>query len=80
MTKPADLSVSAASEKLELPLQLAEQPTEAEAEVVIESWEAGTSMTKTILHVWGIKAGGGKRYKAARERYKHYLAEVTHHA
>ncbi|MEM9092829.1 MAG: hypothetical protein AAGC93_29390 [Cyanobacteria bacterium P01_F01_bin.53] len=80
IVKPDDLSVSATSEAPKLPIEMAEAANEAEAEIIIQAWEDGSSMTKTIKSVWGISAGGGAKYKAARARYKHYLSEVTQDA
>jgi hypothetical protein len=74
---PSYQAVSTVAEALELPLELAESPNEAEAQIIVERWETGLSMTKTIKEVWGINAGGGLRYKSARARYQHYLNEVT---
>ncbi|MEL7523941.1 MAG: hypothetical protein AAGJ80_20365, partial [Cyanobacteria bacterium J06553_1] len=75
-----DASVSATSEAPKLPIAMAETATEAEAAIIIQDWEDGLSMTKTIKRVWGISAGGGAKYKAARGRYKHYLSEVKTNA
>ncbi len=77
VANPLDQSIAAISEAPELPLELADSPNEIEAEAVIERWENGLSMTKTIREVWDIRAGGGHRYKSARARYQHYLDQVV---
>lgn len=77
VANPLEQSASAVSEAPKLPLELAEMPNESEAEAVIERWENGLSMTKTIREVWDIRAGGGHRYQSARARYKHYLDEIA---
>ncbi len=77
VANPINQGVSAVSEAPELPLELADSPNETEAEAVIERWENGLSMTKTIREVWDIRAGGGHRYQTARARYRHYLDEIA---
>ncbi|MEL7354064.1 MAG: hypothetical protein AAFN38_21760 [Cyanobacteria bacterium J06560_5] len=77
VAKPDDSPLLVASELPKLPIELADEPTESEAEIIVAWWEDGFSMTKTIKSVWGISSGGGKRYATARARYKHYLSQVS---
>lgn len=70
-------AAATASEAPKLPIDFAEAANETEATVIVEMWEQGLSMTKTIKQVWNISAGGGKKYKSARARYQHYISEVA---
>lgn len=76
MERP-DKTVSSASAAVKLPMKLADAPCEEERETVLKLHGEGKPMTAVILSVWGAKSGGSKKYKAARERYQFYLAEVN---
>jgi hypothetical protein len=73
---PPVASVSPTSAAPQLPIELADEATDEEREIVLRLWEKGRSMSAIILSVWGIKSGGSQRYAQARARYKFYLAEA----
>ena len=76
IVNPDDGSVSTVSASPELPMKLADEPTETEKEAVMNQLRKGSSQSKVILTVWGVKSGGSKKYKAARDRFQHYRQEA----
>lgn len=76
VASPLQQPPTTASATQQLPIEIAEAANDAEAEIIVSRWEGGESMTKTIFQVWGIRAGGSKAYKAARDRYKSYLSNL----
>ncbi|MEO0886807.1 MAG: hypothetical protein AAFY54_12845 [Cyanobacteria bacterium J06648_10] len=73
---PLPQTPATVSETEELPIEMAEAANDREAEIIVTRWESGEAMTKTILNVWGVKAGGSTAYKNARTRYKSYLSSL----
>ena len=75
-SNPADGMDSSDSAALKLPMEIAEAASDEEREAVMKLHREGRPMTAVILTVWGAKSGGSKKYKAARDRYMFYIAEV----